>query len=73
MKIHNYDTILPELVECPFCGSIPVAFLKGNEYCKKISITIKCKECLIQREVGAIHTSIESLEEKCIELWNTRR
>jgi hypothetical protein len=78
MKIHNYDIKLPELLNCPFCGAEPIAFLKGNKFCTKISITIKCPKCLINRETGAINGiingigAIEWLEGKVIELWNNR-
>ena len=76
MKIHNYDTQLDELLDCPFCGGRPIAYLCGNEHFfklqKKISITIKCPKCNVQRTVGAIHQSIEWLESKSIELWNKR-
>lgn len=72
MKIHNYDTELPELLDCPFCGKKPVAYLKGNEYSKTRSITIKCPNCLIKRTTGAIRQPTEWLESKAIELWNNR-
>lgn len=72
MKIHNYDTKLPELSKCPFCGEEPIAYLKGNEYSKKRSITIKCPKCLIKRTTGAISQSTEWLEGKSIQLWNNR-
>lgn len=72
MKIHNYDTNLDELLDCPFCGSKPVAHLIGNQYSSKKYIIIKCKNCNISRKVGAIKNSIEWLEEISIKLWNTR-
>lgn len=76
MKINNYDTELDELLNCPFCGSKPTAHLTGNEYLskmgKKISITIKCPKCNVQRTTGAIRNTIEWLEDTSIKLWNTR-
>lgn len=72
MKVHNYDTELPELLECPFCGGKPVAHLIGNDYTKKRSITIKCPKCLVEKTTGAIIQSTEWLEEKAIQLWNNR-
>ena len=35
MKINNYDTELEELLDCPFCGARPIAYLQGNEHTKK--------------------------------------
>lgn len=72
MKINNYNTKLPELLKCPFCGEEPIAYLKGNEYTKKRSITIKCPNCFIKRTVGAISQPTEWLESKSIQLWNNR-
>ena len=72
MKINNYDTELSELLDCPFCGTKPIAYLQGNEYTKKRFITIKCPKCLVQRKVGAISQPTEWLEGKSIQLWNNR-
>ena len=72
MKIYNYDTELPELLECPFCGGKPIAYLKGNEHTKRRSITIKCPKCLVERTTGAITQSTDWLEGKAIQLWNNR-
>ena len=77
MKIYNYDIHLDELLDCPFCGSRPIAYLKGNAYLnaknKKVSITIECPECKVQRTVAVLRKSLEWLENKSIELWNTRK
>ena len=72
MRIDNYDTRLPELLSCPFCGEEPIAYLQGNEHTKKRFITIKCPKCLVQRKIGAIRQPIEWLEGKAIQLWNNR-
>ena len=72
MKIHNYNTELAELLDCPFCGGRPIAYLVGNEHSEKRAITIKCKICLVKREVGSMHQPTEWLEEKSIALWNAR-
>ena len=77
MKIQNYDTSLEELKDCPFCGERPVAFFQGNEYLNKagvkVSITVKCTGCRIQRTDAVIGGSIEWLEEIAIKNWNTRK
>lgn len=72
IKINNYDTELVELLDCPFCGGRPVAYLQGNEHTRKRSITIKCQKCFIKRTVGAIVQPTKWLEEKSIQLWNNR-
>jgi Lar family restriction alleviation protein len=72
MKIHNYDTTLEELKNCPFCGSKPIAYLIGNEYTKTRKIVIKCPECRVQITNGAMRKSTEWLEEISIEQWNKR-
>ena len=72
MKIHNHDTELEELLDCPFCGERPIAYLQGNEFTTKKSITVKCPHCLVQRTTGTLYHSSEWLEEKVIQLWNIR-
>ena len=72
MRINNYDTELEELLDCPFCGSRPVAYLTGTEFSKKIYITIKCPRCLVVRKTGAFLNSLTWLEDRAIELWNNR-
>ena len=76
MKINNYDTSLDELKDCPFCGGRPIAFLQGNEYLnkmgRKVSITIKCPNCRIQRTDAVRSHNLEWLETIAIEQWNNR-
>lgn len=76
MRINNYDTQLDELLDCPFCGERPVSFLRGNQHLnkmrRKVSITIKCPNCRIQRTDAVISHSIEWLEETAIRNWNVR-
>ncbi len=72
MKIHNYDTDLEELRNCPFCDERPLAYLIGNYRSRKIEIVIMCKKCNIKMINGAVHKSIEWLEEISIKKWNTR-
>jgi transcription elongation factor Elf1 len=77
MKIHNHDTELEELLDCPFCGARPVAYLKGNTYLnlkrKKVSIIVKCTGCYVQREIATLGGhNIEWLEDISIAKWNAR-
>ena len=75
-EIHNYDTELDELLDCPFCGGRPVAFLRGNEHLnksgKKVSVTIRCPNCRIERTDAVLKNSIEWLKEVAIKNWNNR-
>jgi Lar family restriction alleviation protein len=71
-KINNYDTYLEELKRCPFCGGVPKAYLKGNEYTKKTFITVKCTKCGVERVTGSITKDLKWLEDKAINLWNER-
>jgi len=57
MKIHNYDTELPELLPCPFCGGEPVAYLKANQQSKKRSITITESKRKTQKQTQTITES----------------
>ena len=76
MKIHNYHTNLDELKDCPFCGGRPIAFLQGNEHLnrmgKRVSITIKCPDCRIQRTDAVRRHNLEWLESIAIGHWNNR-
>ena len=71
-KIHNYDTQLDELLDCPFCGGKPSAHLIGNEHSKKRVIVIKCTRCFVERRVGAIYHETSWIEETAIKAWNNR-
>ena len=72
MRIHNYDTELEELKDCPFCGGRPIAFMKGNLREAKIEMTIKCKKCNVQKTIGALSKSFQWLEDQIISFWNKR-
>ena len=71
-KINNYDTKLEELLDCPFCGSRPTAYLIGNEHSTRRVIVIHCKECNVERRTGAIKFDTSWLEETAIKSWNNR-
>lgn len=55
-----------ELKPCPFCGSIPQLLQAGLK-----ALEIKCK-CPIRYKQKVKYHSLEWLEEKMIEFWNTR-
>lgn len=75
MEVHNYDSTSERLLHCPFCGSVPTWYLKGNEFTRSQKIVIKCPKCRIQRTDAILngrgHTT-EWLEEVAIKHWNQR-
>lgn len=75
MEVQNYDNISNRLLPCPFCGSVPVWHLKGNNFTRSQEIVIKCPQCRIQRTDAILngrgHTT-EWLEEVAIKNWNQR-
>lgn len=71
MKIHNYDTSLDELLDCPFCGGRPIAFLQGNEHTKTRAITVKCTSCPVSMKQRTRY-GVVWLEDLMIDRWNRR-
>lgn len=75
MEVQNHDSISNRLLPCPFCGSAPIWYLKGNNFTRSQEIVIKCPQCRIQRTDAILnghgHT-IEWLEEVSIRNWNQR-
>lgn len=57
-----------ELKPCPFCGGKPILTYYGPD-----GRLIKCTKCLIQKRQKVLRFSIEWLEEKLIQDWNTRK
>jgi len=61
-----------EFLPCPFCGSIPVATYRGSEFGKKRSITVKCRNCRIERTDATLQFGFDYLERLVVENWNNR-
>ena len=61
-----------EFMPCPFCGSNPHVIPKGNIHTKKRSVTVKCKNCRIERTDAALTHGFDWLYEKAAENWNKR-
>ncbi len=59
-------------IPCPFCGSYPESFNKGNEYTKKRGSVLKCNKCHYELTVCAIYQTIEWCKEKVLYNWNRR-
>lgn len=75
MRVSHIDQEFKDLKPCPFCGSKPIWWLKGNEFTKSQIITVKCPKCRIQREDGIINGhghDINWLEDVAIKNWNMR-
>lgn len=75
MEVQNYDSTSNRLLSCPFCGSTPIWYLKGNGFTRSQKIVVKCPKCRVQRTDAILngygHT-IEWLEEVAIKNWNQR-
>ena len=61
-----------KLKECPLCGSNPELITRGNEYTKKRSAEIYCKQCCMTMVVGAVRFPLQWAIKKVSEKWNTR-
>lgn len=61
-----------ELKTCPFCGSEPEVIHIGNEATARRKVTIKCKNCRIQRTDSAIVHGFTWLESVAAASWNDR-
>ena len=72
MEIHNYESECDELKPCPFCGSKPVWFLKGNVKTSSRTITIKCPNCRVEMVNGTFNEDTNWLINICVEKWNRR-
>ena len=72
MDIHNYESECEELKSCPFCGSKPVWFLKGNINTPSKTMTIKCPNCGVQMVNSVFHKDISWLMDVCVTKWNRR-
>ena len=71
-KVQHYETQYDKLKHCPFCGTAPVWYRKGNEQTKSQKIVITCPHCHIIMSQSVIRNSIEWLEEVMIKKWNKR-
>ena len=56
------------LKPCPFCGCDQIDL---NQSCKN-GLRIKCRNCGINKEQKVLRFSLEFLEQKMVENWNTR-
>ena len=61
-----------KLMPCPFCGGKPELQHIGNNYTKKRSIRIKCKQCRCERTDAALRHDFDWLENMAAENWNQR-
>jgi len=63
---------LERLLPCPFCGGEPEMLHKGNKFSAKRSVTIKCKQCRVQRTDAAMRFGMAWLEGVATDHWNKR-
>ena len=62
-----------EVKNCPFCKGEVEIRTQGNDYSKKRSATMRCKNgCNINMKVSALTHNLAWCEGKLTERWNTR-
>ena len=66
----NYHDI--EFLPCPFCLSKPYVLPRGNSHTKKRSVTVKCKECRIERTDATLRQDFAWLYKTAAKNWNQR-
>ena len=72
IEVYNHDTQNEHLAPCPFCGSAPVWFLKGNEFTPSRTVVIRCPHCNVRMEIGGRILSSSELAERLMKKWDTR-
>ncbi len=60
------------LLLCPFCGNEPELLFIGNSHTESRKVTIKCKECRIQRTDAGLRFDHEWVARNAIKQWNQR-
>ncbi len=71
-KIFNHDTTNPDLKPCPFCGTVPVWYLEGNNFTPSRTVVIKCPHCRAEMRSSGLRLSGEELADIVMDKWNTR-
>lgn len=66
------ESVVTELLACPFCGGTPEFRLQGNDHTRTRKLTLKCLGCRFQITNGAIRHGVEWLYEITTAAWNTR-
>lgn len=73
IEIHNYDSTEHNLKPCPFCGSVPVWYFKGNDYTPSRTVVIKCHKCGVEMKMRGRSFGVQHLAARITEKWNTRK
>lgn len=72
-NIEIQDGSLERLINnCPFCGKEPELITRGNDFTKKRSAEVKCKNCNVIMSVGAIYNNLEWAKNIVVDKWNER-
>jgi len=61
------NTTKPELKPCPFCGGPAELKQTGRN-----RLEVRCRRCVVHKHQITKHYSLDWLEDKMIEGWNTR-
>lgn len=72
IKIYNFDTQNEHLAPCPFCGSPPEWFVKGNDHTPSRSVVVKCVHCNVRMQISGRRLTTLELAERMIQKWNNR-
>jgi transcription elongation factor Elf1 len=74
LEVTNNDQLNDELLPCPFCGTAPVWYCKGNvDYImRKRTIVIKCPFCGTRQETSVLKLPTKMGAMMAITKWNMR-
>lgn len=61
-----------EFGKCPLCNGELEEIRIGNAFTKSRKLTVKCKQCHLERTDAAIHHGFDWLEEVARKAWQTR-
>ena len=62
-----------ELKPCPFCGSEDIQLLHiGNYHTKSRKITIRCRNCRVEKTIAGISSENKLLIDDIVHWWNNR-
>ena len=61
-----------KILGCPLCGGNATILHYGNSHTKTRKVEIKCRNCNLSLIQKARRFTLEWLEDKVIQTWNTR-
>lgn len=61
------------LYPCPFCGNVPVWYVRGNDSTYARVIVVKCHDCGVEMKSMSRVLGVQPLAIRITEKWNTRK